>query len=102
IVRVHVFFFFIILIYFIFSSFFIIYIYIYIYIFIFSGVHRQALFITVGWFIGYHLTKYENYKYATLDRDMSEYIRLHPEEFPEKGNSTWKSSRISVLRFPLY
>lgn len=63
----------------------------------YSGVHRQALFITVGWFIGYHLTKYENYKYATLDRDMNEYIRLHPEAFQEKGNRTWKSSRISVL-----
>lgn len=65
--------------------------------FFLTGVHRQALFITVGWFIGYHLTKYENYKYATLDRDMNEYIRLHPNEFPEKGNSTWKHCCISVL-----
>ncbi|XP_016391689.1 NADH dehydrogenase [ubiquinone] 1 subunit C2-like [Sinocyclocheilus rhinocerous] len=54
-----------------------------------AGVHRQALFITVGWFIGYHLTKYENYKYATLDRDMNEYIRLHPDEFPEKEPKTF-------------
>ncbi|XP_073673867.1 NADH dehydrogenase [ubiquinone] 1 subunit C2 [Garra rufa] len=54
-----------------------------------AGVHRQALFITVGWFIGYHLTKHENYKYAKLDRDMNEYIRLHPNEFPEKDQKTF-------------
>lgn len=53
-----------------------------------TGVHRQALFVTIGWFIGYHLTKYENYTYARLDRDMNEYIRLHPENFPEKGKNT--------------
>lgn len=40
---------------------------------------------TVGWFIGYHLSKYENYIYARIDRDMNEYIKLHPEEFPPKG-----------------
>ncbi|XP_036419140.1 NADH dehydrogenase [ubiquinone] 1 subunit C2 [Colossoma macropomum] len=54
-----------------------------------AGVHRQALFMTVGWFIGYHLTKYENYTYARLDRDMNEYIRLHQEEFAEKEKKTF-------------
>lgn len=51
----------------------------------FLGVHRQVLLATAGWFLGYHLTKYENYFYAKVDRDMNEYIRLHPEEFPPKG-----------------
>ncbi|KAK2831516.1 hypothetical protein Q7C36_016602 [Tachysurus vachellii] len=54
-----------------------------------AGVHRQALFITIGWFLGYHLTKIENYKYAKLDREMNEYIRLHPVEFPEKEKKTF-------------
>lgn len=54
-------------------------------LFFFLGVHRQFLLATIGWFIGYHLTKYENYMYAKLDRDMNEYIRLHPEEFAAKG-----------------
>ncbi|CAN9510934.1 unnamed protein product [Ophioblennius macclurei] len=54
-----------------------------------SGVHRQVLMATVGWFIGYHITKYENYKYAKLDRDMNEYIRLHPEGFAPKEKKTF-------------
>ncbi|XP_030633291.1 NADH dehydrogenase [ubiquinone] 1 subunit C2 [Chanos chanos] len=54
-----------------------------------AGVHRQVLFTTIGWFLGYHLTKYENYTYARLDRDMNEYIRLHPEDFPEKEKKTF-------------
>ncbi|KAM8904467.1 NADH dehydrogenase [ubiquinone] 1 subunit C2 [Spinachia spinachia] len=54
-----------------------------------SGVHRQFLVVTIGWFIGYHLSKYENCMYAKLDRDMNEYIRLHPEEFPAKEKKTF-------------
>ncbi|XP_051965688.1 NADH dehydrogenase [ubiquinone] 1 subunit C2 [Xyrauchen texanus] len=54
-----------------------------------AGVHRQALFATIGWFIGYQLTKYENYTYARLDRDMNEYIRLHPDELQEKERKTF-------------
>ncbi|XP_026172431.1 NADH dehydrogenase [ubiquinone] 1 subunit C2 [Mastacembelus armatus] len=54
-----------------------------------SGVHRQFLMTTIGWFIGYHLTKYENYTYARLDRDMNEYIKLHPVEFAEKEKKTF-------------
>lgn len=56
-------------------------------LFLFLGVHRQVLLATIGWFIGYHVTKYENYVYAKRDRDMKEYIRLHPEELAPKG--TW-------------
>lgn len=54
----------------------------------FKGVHRQVLLTTVGWFLGYHLTKYENYFYAKIDRDMNHYIQHHPEEFPQKGQQT--------------
>ncbi|KAG7471169.1 hypothetical protein MATL_G00121620 [Megalops atlanticus] len=53
-----------------------------------SGVHRQLLYATIGWFLGYHLRKRELYTYARLDRDMSEYIRMHPEEFREKEKKT--------------
>lgn len=51
----------------------------------FKGVHRQVLFTTVGWFLGYHLSKYETYFYAKLERDMNKYIELHPEDFTQKG-----------------
>ncbi|XP_030007776.1 NADH dehydrogenase [ubiquinone] 1 subunit C2 [Sphaeramia orbicularis] len=54
-----------------------------------SGVHRQFLLATIGWFVGYHLTKYENYTYARLDRDMNEYVKLHPEEFAAKKKKTF-------------
>ncbi|XP_041089026.1 NADH dehydrogenase [ubiquinone] 1 subunit C2 [Polyodon spathula] len=54
-----------------------------------SGVHRQLLLASIGWFVGYHLTKYENYTYARLDRDMREYIRLHPDEFQHKDKRTY-------------
>ncbi|KAM4795428.1 NADH dehydrogenase [ubiquinone] 1 subunit C2 [Rhinophrynus dorsalis] len=51
-----------------------------------AGVHRQVLLTSIGVFIGYHVTKYENYKNAKLDRDLFEYMRHHPEDFkkPEK------------------
>ncbi|KAJ7990176.1 hypothetical protein DPEC_G00297600 [Dallia pectoralis] len=54
-----------------------------------SGLHRQVLAVSIGWFLGYHLTKYENYTYARLDRDMDEYVRLHPERFVEKKKKTF-------------
>ncbi|KAL4659617.1 NADH dehydrogenase ubiquinone 1 subunit C2-like [Arapaima gigas] len=54
-----------------------------------SGLHRQALFLSVGWLLGYHLTKHENYTYARLDRDMRQYVRLHPEDFQEKEKPTF-------------
>ncbi|KAJ8410886.1 hypothetical protein AAFF_G00188430 [Aldrovandia affinis] len=54
-----------------------------------SGVHRQVLFTSIGWFLGYHLKKYENYACARKDREMNEYIRLHPAEFQEKDKITF-------------
>ncbi|KAJ0021879.1 hypothetical protein NQD34_009369 [Periophthalmus magnuspinnatus] len=53
-----------------------------------SGVHRQALLATLGWFIGYHLTKIENYTYAKRDHEMYSYIKLHPENFVPKEKRT--------------
>ncbi|KAG9473214.1 NADH dehydrogenase [ubiquinone] 1 subunit C2 isoform X2 [Eleutherodactylus coqui] len=52
----------------------------------FLGVHRQILYTTVGIFIGYHLTKYENYKYAKRDRELFDYLKRHPEIVPQKEN----------------
>ncbi|KAM4699418.1 NADH dehydrogenase [ubiquinone] 1 subunit C2-like [Discoglossus pictus] len=51
-----------------------------------AGVHRQLLLTSIGVFLGYHATKYENYKHAKLDRDLFEYMKQHPEDFkaPEK------------------
>ncbi|XP_077396731.1 NADH dehydrogenase [ubiquinone] 1 subunit C2 [Festucalex cinctus] len=54
-----------------------------------SGVHRQVLLASIGWFIGYHVTKYEKYVYAKLDRDMNEYMKLHPEDFAPKEKKTF-------------
>ncbi|NXU14175.1 NDUC2 dehydrogenase, partial [Pardalotus punctatus] len=45
------------------------------------GVHRQVLFATVGWFVGYQLMKRTQYIYAKVDRELFEYIRHHPEDF---------------------
>ncbi|NXG07696.1 NDUC2 dehydrogenase, partial [Sakesphorus luctuosus] len=45
------------------------------------GVHRQILLTTVGWFVGYYLTKRTEYMYAKVDRELLEYVRLHPEDF---------------------
>ncbi|XP_072345737.1 NADH dehydrogenase [ubiquinone] 1 subunit C2-like [Scyliorhinus torazame] len=53
-----------------------------------GGVHRQLLYVTVGWFLGYYLTKVENDKTAQLDQEMTEYIRHHPGNFPEKEKKT--------------
>ncbi|XP_034024347.1 NADH dehydrogenase [ubiquinone] 1 subunit C2 [Thalassophryne amazonica] len=55
---------------------------------LYSGVHRQVLYITVGWFIGYHLRKYEKYRAAKLDHEMFAYMKLHPELFVEKEKKT--------------
>ncbi|KAM9390364.1 NADH dehydrogenase [ubiquinone] 1 subunit C2-like [Phaethornis superciliosus] len=46
-----------------------------------SGVHRQVLFTTVGWFVGYFLIKRTEYMYAKLDRELLDYVRKHPEDF---------------------
>uniref|UniRef100_A0A8C0FMH4 NADH dehydrogenase [ubiquinone] 1 subunit C2 n=1 Tax=Bubo bubo TaxID=30461 RepID=A0A8C0FMH4_BUBBB len=46
-----------------------------------AGVHRQILFTTVGWFVGYYLVKRTEYVHAKLDRELFEYVRHHPEDF---------------------
>ncbi|XP_068120932.1 NADH dehydrogenase [ubiquinone] 1 subunit C2 [Hyperolius riggenbachi] len=46
-----------------------------------AGLHRQALLTTLGVFVGYHITKYENYAYAKKDRELFDYMRRHPELF---------------------
>ncbi|CAI9559417.1 unnamed protein product, partial [Staurois parvus] len=49
-----------------------------------AGVHRQVLFTTVGIFLGYHLTKYENYRNAKKDRELFNYMKKHSELFSHK------------------
>ncbi|XP_066846071.1 NADH dehydrogenase [ubiquinone] 1 subunit C2 isoform X2 [Anser cygnoides] len=50
-----------------------------------AGVHRQVLFATVGWVVGYFLAKRTEYIHAKQDREMFEYIRHHPEDFKTAG-----------------
>ncbi|XP_075347341.1 NADH dehydrogenase [ubiquinone] 1 subunit C2 isoform X2 [Mycteria americana] len=50
-----------------------------------AGVHRQILFTTVGWFVGYYLAKRTEYIHAKLDRELFEYVRQHPEDFKTAG-----------------
>ncbi|NWS71106.1 NDUC2 dehydrogenase, partial [Crotophaga sulcirostris] len=50
-----------------------------------AGVHRQVLLTTVGWFVGYFLTKRTEYIHAKLDRELFEYVRQHPEDFKTAG-----------------
>uniref|UniRef100_A0A8D0BJW1 NADH dehydrogenase [ubiquinone] 1 subunit C2 n=1 Tax=Salvator merianae TaxID=96440 RepID=A0A8D0BJW1_SALMN len=52
---------------------------------LYSGVHRQLLGASLGLYVGYYLVKRANYQNAMKDRDIAEYIRHHPEDFPEKG-----------------
>ncbi|XP_032909459.1 NADH dehydrogenase [ubiquinone] 1 subunit C2 [Catharus ustulatus] len=47
-----------------------------------AGVHRQILFATVGCFVGYQLVKRTDYVHAKVDRELFEYIRHHPADFP--------------------
>uniref|UniRef100_A0A6P8RLX1 NADH dehydrogenase [ubiquinone] 1 subunit C2 n=1 Tax=Geotrypetes seraphini TaxID=260995 RepID=A0A6P8RLX1_GEOSA len=54
-----------------------------------TGVHRQILLVTVGVFLGYYMTKRENYNNAKLDRDLMEYMRLHPDDFKKKEKKTF-------------
>uniref|UniRef100_A0AAV3ALQ9 NADH dehydrogenase [ubiquinone] 1 subunit C2 n=1 Tax=Pyxicephalus adspersus TaxID=30357 RepID=A0AAV3ALQ9_PYXAD len=53
-----------------------------------AGVHRQVLFTTIGVFLGYHLTKLENYKYAKKDRELFDYMKRHPELFAKDAPRT--------------
>uniref|UniRef100_A0A6P8SI56 NADH dehydrogenase [ubiquinone] 1 subunit C2 n=1 Tax=Geotrypetes seraphini TaxID=260995 RepID=A0A6P8SI56_GEOSA len=54
-----------------------------------TGVHHQILFVTVGIFLGYYMTKHENYHNAKLDRDLTEYMQLHPDDFKKKEKKTF-------------
>ncbi|XP_061827947.1 NADH dehydrogenase [ubiquinone] 1 subunit C2 [Nerophis lumbriciformis] len=54
-----------------------------------SGVHRQVLLATIGWYLGYRMKRYENYVNARLDRDMKEYIKLYPDDFRPKETKTY-------------
>ncbi|XP_066466156.1 NADH dehydrogenase [ubiquinone] 1 subunit C2 [Tiliqua scincoides] len=53
-----------------------------------AGVHRQLLWATVGFYIGYQMNKRAIYNFAARDRDISEYIRHHPEDFKPKEKKT--------------
>ncbi|XP_029458058.1 NADH dehydrogenase [ubiquinone] 1 subunit C2 [Rhinatrema bivittatum] len=54
-----------------------------------AGVHRQLLLTSAGWFLGYHLTKRENYINAREDTDLIGYMKLHPEDFKEPEKKTY-------------
>ncbi|XP_062370013.1 NADH dehydrogenase [ubiquinone] 1 subunit C2 isoform X2 [Cinclus cinclus] len=47
-----------------------------------AGIHRQVLFASLGCFVGYQLVKRTEYVYAKVDRELLEYIRHHPVDFP--------------------
>ncbi|KAL8191229.1 UNVERIFIED_CONTAM: hypothetical protein K2H54_070414 [Gekko kuhli] len=53
-----------------------------------SGVHRQLLYTTVGFYVGHFMAKRSAYFYAKRDRDIEEYIRTHPEDFKDKEKRT--------------
>ncbi|XP_074837374.1 NADH dehydrogenase [ubiquinone] 1 subunit C2 [Carettochelys insculpta] len=59
--------------------------------FIRAGVHRQILYATVGWYIGYFLSKRADYIHAKVDRELMEYIKQHPDDFKEKEKRTLAS-----------
>lgn len=58
-----------------------------------AGVHRQILFATVGCFVGYQLVKRTDYVHAKVDRELFEYIRHHPADFPAAGTLSWYCKR---------
>ncbi|KAJ7320004.1 hypothetical protein JRQ81_019515 [Phrynocephalus forsythii] len=46
-----------------------------------TGVHRQVLWASAGFAIGYYLMKRCSWKYAKRDKELEEYMKLHPEDF---------------------
>ncbi|XP_020015421.1 NADH dehydrogenase [ubiquinone] 1 subunit C2 [Castor canadensis] len=54
-----------------------------------AGLHRQLLYITSFFFVGYYLLKRQDYMYAARDHDMFGYIKSHPEDFREKDKKTY-------------
>ncbi|XP_043360018.1 NADH dehydrogenase [ubiquinone] 1 subunit C2 isoform X1 [Dermochelys coriacea] len=69
-----------------------------------AGVHRQVLYATVGWCVGYYISKRADYIHAKLDRDLMEYMRQHPEDFKEKATftKTCQSSRGENCLFRVF
>ncbi|NXN20673.1 NDUCR dehydrogenase, partial [Nycticryphes semicollaris] len=59
------------------------------------GVHRQVLYTTVGWFVGYYLTKRTEYIHAKMDRELFGYIQQHPEDFKATG-----IKKLGILESP--
>ncbi|KAM9220377.1 NADH dehydrogenase [ubiquinone] 1 subunit C2 isoform 1-T1 [Dugong dugon] len=56
---------------------------------IWTGLHRQLLYVTSFFFVGYYLLKRQDYIYAVRDHDMFGYIKSHQEDFPEKDKKTY-------------
>ncbi|XP_055479650.1 NADH dehydrogenase [ubiquinone] 1 subunit C2 [Psammomys obesus] len=54
-----------------------------------AGLHRQLLYVTSFVFAGYFFLKRKDYLYALKDRDLFSYMKLHPEDFPEKEKKTY-------------
>ncbi|XP_023065094.1 NADH dehydrogenase [ubiquinone] 1 subunit C2 [Piliocolobus tephrosceles] len=54
-----------------------------------AGLHRHLLYITAFFFVGYYLVKREDYMYAVRNHEMFGYMKLHPEDFPEKEKKTY-------------
>ncbi|XP_016288718.2 NADH dehydrogenase [ubiquinone] 1 subunit C2 [Monodelphis domestica] len=54
-----------------------------------AGLHRQLLYVTSFYFVGYYLIKRQDFKYAERDRDMRQYMKLHPEDYKEEEKKTY-------------
>uniref|UniRef100_UPI00148669FD NADH dehydrogenase [ubiquinone] 1 subunit C2-like n=1 Tax=Arvicanthis niloticus TaxID=61156 RepID=UPI00148669FD len=54
-----------------------------------AGLHRQLLYVASFFFAGYFYLKHQDYLYAVKDHDMFGYIKLHPEDFPEKEKKSY-------------
>uniref|UniRef100_A0A8D0H3I9 NADH dehydrogenase [ubiquinone] 1 subunit C2 n=1 Tax=Sphenodon punctatus TaxID=8508 RepID=A0A8D0H3I9_SPHPU len=54
-----------------------------------TGVHRQVLWTTIVFYVGYWLCKRSEYVIARRSTDTSWYIKEHPEDFPEKEKKTY-------------
>ncbi|XP_054829094.1 NADH dehydrogenase [ubiquinone] 1 subunit C2 [Eublepharis macularius] len=53
-----------------------------------TGVHRQLFWASVGFYIGYYLTRRADYFDAKRDQEMAEYIRHHSEDFKMEKKRT--------------
>ncbi|XP_060094258.1 NADH dehydrogenase [ubiquinone] 1 subunit C2-like [Heteronotia binoei] len=53
-----------------------------------TGIHRQLLYASVGFYVGHYLKRRAAYYHVKRDRDMFEYIERHPEDFKDKEKKT--------------